>query len=251
MVSLTLKSSLRKLAPRSIRPYLILGGPLRGRTIVTSPHDYPAAILGRTEGPLLRWFRSNVQRGEIWADIGAHYGYTAIALAELVGHEGRVYAFEPFLATAGHLSRTRLVNRLEQITVVPVGLAGPGPIRSIPVATERGMANRNLLEEHAEAIFVIGFDTFWESCGSTRLDGAKIDVQGMELEVLRGMSKTLAADRPKLAIEFHSGVDRTSVLTFLSDIGYRTPGTPIDPVANLTEPAYLDNHSYEFQPLTR
>ena len=49
---MSLKPAVRKLAPRTIRAHRILGGPLRGRVIVTSFHDYPAAILGRTEQPL-------------------------------------------------------------------------------------------------------------------------------------------------------------------------------------------------------
>ena len=51
-----LKEGLRRFFPRSLVSHKILGGPLRGSTIVTSWHDYPAAILGRTELPLLEWF---------------------------------------------------------------------------------------------------------------------------------------------------------------------------------------------------
>ena len=47
-----LKSFLRRLLPKTIRAQRILGGPLRGLHIVTSWHDYPAAIMGRTERPL-------------------------------------------------------------------------------------------------------------------------------------------------------------------------------------------------------
>ena len=78
---LSLKERFRKLLPRQTREHRILSGQLRGVAIVTSWHDYPGAILGRTEAPLLEWFRHNVRRSQTWIDIGAHYGYTAIALA--------------------------------------------------------------------------------------------------------------------------------------------------------------------------
>jgi hypothetical protein len=84
-----IKSYLRTLLPRGIREHLILAGPLRGCRIVTSWHDYPVAITGRTERPLLDWFTQNVKPEETWLDIGAHYGYTAIALSRLVGAAGR------------------------------------------------------------------------------------------------------------------------------------------------------------------
>src|SRR5438552_7816781 len=111
------KAQLRRLMPRAVRPHRILWGRLRGFRIVTSWHDYPAAILGRTERPLLDWFEEHVKPGETWLDVGAHYGYTAIALSRLVGPLGRVFAFEPMLGTAGHLARTRAINGLRQLTV--------------------------------------------------------------------------------------------------------------------------------------
>ena len=75
------KTQLRRLMPRAVRPHRILSGRLRGRWIVTSWHDYPAAILGRTERALLDWFEGHVKPGQTWLDVGAHYGYTAIALS--------------------------------------------------------------------------------------------------------------------------------------------------------------------------
>src|SRR2546427_6871891 len=109
-----LKEWLRRVMPRTVRPHRILAGRLRGFRIVTSWHDYPAAILGTTERALLEWFEHNVQPGETWLDVGAHYGYTALALGRLVGPVGRVFAFEPMVSTAGHLGRTRSLNLLSQ-----------------------------------------------------------------------------------------------------------------------------------------
>src|SRR5947209_1348739 len=70
-----LKDFARKALSRRVRPHRILFGRLRGRMIVTSWHDYPGALLGSTERPLLEWFYMNVHLGETWIDVGAHYGY--------------------------------------------------------------------------------------------------------------------------------------------------------------------------------
>ena len=109
-----LKSLLRRYLPRRVTSHRILSGSLRGQRIVTSWHDYPAAILGYTERPLLAWFARCVQAGETWLDVGAYYGYTAVALSRLVGESGRVFAFEPTVRTAGYLSETRQINVLPQ-----------------------------------------------------------------------------------------------------------------------------------------
>jgi FkbM family methyltransferase len=244
---MTLKSGLRTLAPRRLRAYRILGGQLRGRTIVTSLHDYPGAILGRTERPLLAWFRENVKPGETWLDVGAHYGYTAIALAELVGPSGHAYAFEPSLTAAGCLNQTRVLNGLDQITVIPFGLGAPGGIRSISVPVDRGMANHSFGGEDTETIYVIGFDDLWTALGNSPVHGVKIDVQGMELDVLEGMAETLRGQRPKLVVELHTGVDRNRFTEILQNVGYRLPGIPVDPVPVHAEARYQDDHSYTFE----
>jgi len=245
----TIKSSLRKLAPRSVRPHRILGGPLRGRIIVTSYHDYPAAILGRTEAALLAWFKRTVHPGETWLDVGAHYGYTAIALAELVGPNGHVFAFEPELSTAGHLNRTRELNHLPQLRVMALALGGPGDLRLASVRVDRGMANHSFGGEASGDIFVVGFDELWPKVSGGRIHGVKIDVQGMELDVLTGMREHLAKNLPHIAIEFHAGVERRAVLDLLAQCGYRLPGMAVEPLETETEGAYHDDRSYVFEAL--
>jgi len=245
-----LKSWLRKLMPRTIRSHRILGGPLRGLHIVTSWHDYPSAILGRTERPLLGWFQENVAPGETWLDIGAHYGYTAIALGRLVGPAGRVFAFEPTLSTAGYLSQTRLLNNLQNLTVLPVALGtGEGLVLNhLPVV--RGMVSSTLQgRERTETILVASLDWLWpQVCGRReQIDGVKIDVEGMEIMVLRGMAKLLRAFKPKLVIEVHPGVARGELLDLVESVGYSRRGVPIAPVEGEAEPRYVDDRSYAFQ----
>jgi FkbM family methyltransferase len=223
-----------------------MAGPLRGRVIVTSLHDYPAAILGRTEQSLLTWFRENVKPGETWLDVGAHFGYTSIALAELVGRAGRVYAFEPSLTTAGCLNQTRALNGLDQITIMPFGLGAPGDMRVISVPVERGMANHAFGGETTENICVISFDHLWESLGGDPIHGVKIDVQGMEQQVLEGMARALRVQHPIVVLEFHRGTHRESIVDLLRNAGYHLPAIALEPVPGNIASTYLDDQSYVF-----
>jgi FkbM family methyltransferase len=233
-----------------VRVHRILSGPLRGARIATSWHDYPAAIAGATERNLLRWFAHNVKAGETWLDVGAQYGYTAIALARLVGSSGRVFAFEPVPLTAGHLSATCRANGLEQVTVVPLALADPASLEVRKLDVFHGMADSTRTTGWHETLLAAKMDWLWPRlCGSReRIDGVKIDVQGMELEVLSGMAELLKAHRPRLVVEIHQDVSRQTFLEMLAQLGYQARGLPIDGGEDAAAPAYRDNHSYAFQP---
>ena len=249
-----IKSYLRTLLPRAIRQHLILGGPLRGCRIVTSWHDYPAAILGRTERPLLNWFSMNVKPGETWLDIGAHYGYTAIALSKLVGMAGRVFGFEPMISTAGCVAKTRELNKFPQLIVLPLGLANPETLEMKQLPVTRGMVDSTLPKDEGhtewqETIMVARLDWLWPRiCGGReQIDGVKIDVQGMEVEVLNGMIETLRRQHPKLVVEVHHGVDRNQLLGLIETAGYSRQATPIEPVEGEVELQYVNDRSYYFK----
>ena len=237
--------------PRGIGPHRIRGGSLRGARIVTSWHDYPAGVMGRTERGLLAWFQQEVRAGDTWLDIGAHYGYTAIALSRQVGAAGRVFAFEPVTATAGCVAQTRRLNNLSQLTVVPLGLGKPESLISVTLPLTRGMADQTLDDSDGswlESLQIARLDWLWPIINSGRdnVDGVKIDVQGMELDVLRGMEQLLRSHRPKLVIEFHRGVDQGAILDLLDSVGYRRQPAAIEPQAE-SAGELLDDHSYAFE----
>ncbi len=240
-------SFLRRIAPRTPRRHRILTGPSRGYRIVASWQLYPSAIAGWTERGLLAWFESGVAPGETWLDIGANFGYTAIALSRLVGPRGRVFAFEPKLSTAGCLSLTASANKFNHLTVVPVGLGAPETVALRRMATVRGMVDGIIeIGDENETIFLARLDWLWPNLcgGKEEIHGVKIDVQGMELEVLRGMRQLLATYRPKLLIEIHENVDRDELMDLLESCGYARRGQAVEPEG--AGSGYLDNFSYVF-----
>jgi FkbM family methyltransferase len=247
-----MKDLLRSVLPRAIRPRRIRRGPLRGDWLVTSWHDYPAGILGRTEGPLLDWFLKQVRAGDTWIDVGAHYGYTAFALARLVGSGGRVFAFEPVTMTAGCVDQGRLLNRFEQLTVLPMGLGAAGTFEMRRLPLRRGMADatrEGSARAYINAAFA-RFDWLWPLVhgGDGTIHGIKIDVQGMELEALEGMRDALRHWRPRVVVELHAGVSRERVLRLLNEAGYSGEATAIDSADGESASRLLDDRSYAFNP---
>jgi FkbM family methyltransferase len=238
------KLMIRELLPRRQAAHRIMSGPLRGMRIVTSWHDYPAAIFGYTERKLTDWLLANALAGETWLDVGANCGYTSLALSRAVGPQGRVFAFEPALATAACLEGTARANRLDQLVALPLALSdSPRPVVS-RVATERGMIDSQLpvsAQIEMTAIIAVGLDAIWDGIadGDRVVHGIKIDVQGMELDALRGMRRLLARYRPKIVLEIHRDVPREKVLALLESCGYLLDNEPIDDTLG----AFADPHS--------
>lgn len=247
-----LKDFLRNRLPKQVRAHRILRGPLRGRKMVTSWHLNFSGLAGRTEPGVNAWFAQNARAGETWLDIGANFGCTALRLADLVGPTGRVFAFEPKLDTCGHLAETVAINKLGQVTVLPLALGSIDNLDVRRFATSGSMAvGTDLADGPPETLLIARLDWLWPkiSGDNFRIDGIKIDVQGMELEVLRGITGLLRAYTPRLCVELHAGVDRGEVLDLLESCGYGRHGTPVTNSATQEpQPLYLDNSSYAFAP---
>ena len=167
----------------------------------------------------------------------------------LVGESGRVFAFEPVVRTAGCVARTRDLNGLEQLTIVPLALGNEPDLRILKLPATRGMADSTLSGTHpTETICVISLDALWPSLGGshTPIHGIKIDVQGMERQVVAGMREALCRFSPKLIIEFHRGVDRREILGLLASVGYSDQFEPVDDRA--AAGVLADDVSYVFRP---
>jgi len=251
-----IKNILRSLLPGGKGNHRIWGGPLRGQRMVTSWRENFSSLVGRTEPDVIAWFEKNVGPGQTWLDVGANYGYTALNLARLVGPSGRVFAFEPKLSTCGSLSQTAELNHLPQITVIPAGLAAPETIEFQRFQTSGSMAvGGGSIDGPSETVMIARLDWLWPRiCADTpRIDGVKIDVQGMELGVLRGMTALLAKHTPKLIVELHAGVDRAQLLDHLEHCGYKRKAEPVfhQKAAGQQQVPDRDNLSYAFTPLCR
>jgi FkbM family methyltransferase len=245
-----MKETVRLALPRRTKAHRIKGGPLRGSLIYTSWHDYPGAIRGTTERALLDWFAANVKPGQTWLDVGAHYGYTAISLGRLAGSSGRVFAFEPVLDTAARLVKTVSLNDLPHVSVLPMGLGDAATITSRQLPARRGMAEESErgAGQDVEVVQFVALDSIWPLLAGDdqRIDGVKIDVQGMELSSLMGMQQTLGRHHPLLIVEFHHGVDRRAVLVLLKSAGYSAHPWSISASAEASE--LISDESYLFTP---
>jgi FkbM family methyltransferase len=144
-----------------------------------------------------RAFRSAVAAGDTVLDVGANLGAYAVLFGQWVGPSGRVFAFEPAPEARRGLERHVALNGLnDRVVVRPEAMADKdGTVRfraSGPHGDNRIMKiDRDDAPDRID-VATTSIDTF---CRGRNLQPRfiKVDVEGAELDVLRGARETIAA----------------------------------------------------------
>lgn len=137
------------------------------------------------------------------ADVGANVGLLTLAMARAVGPGGRVWAFEPEARSRRQLEKTLHLNGLAQVALSEAAVsaeAGRLTFHESPVIGHSSLYALPDVEEAAATLVevpVVRLDDVVPE--DERLDLVKIDVEGAELDVLRGMERLLRAN-PDLAV---------------------------------------------------
>jgi FkbM family methyltransferase len=170
-----------------------------------------------------RAFREAVRPGMTALDVGANLGAYSLLLGQWVGPSGSVYAFEPAPETFDGLVRHIELNALQSVVHPIKSALGRRPATAALLAAgthgESRLAAATEDTTHAVDVMVTSIDQF---CDRHSLSPGfiKIDVEGAELDVLRGARETIRRCRGDLAlfVEMHPsiwnaiGVSRADIL---------------------------------------
>ena len=176
-------------------------------------------------------------RGGWVLDVGANIGYTASVFAHFLSDGQKVVAFEPDLENFTTLQGTIAARRLDE-KVVAIRAAVGAEAGSIDLwlnqdhhADHRVLTStfRSRLPEDARVAKVpmVSIDDFMQTHPEARVAFIKIDVQGYELEVCRGMTATLDTHPAAVVFEYSPpamrdlGNDPRSLTSFFTDRGFR------------------------------
>ena len=185
----------------------IVGGALRGnRWCPASGGKLLRVLLGTYEPEQTSLFLQQIGPGDVVVDIGAACGYYTLLSSRLVGKAGRVVAFEPDPKNAAYLRRHVSANRLRQAMVLQMALSdNAGKAR---FGGGCGTGTGRLCDEGAYDVTVRRLDDV-----ATQLQLApthlKIDVEGAELNVLRGGEQTIRRYQPTIFLSTHPGIVST------------------------------------------
>lgn len=154
-------------------------------------------VFGTWEPTLSAFFEAQLRPGDVFVDIGANVGYFTLLAARAVTAAGHVIAFEPLPATVSKLRRNIDANALGNVTIVPKVAsdeAGHVEIFSGP-STNLGRSSTAPVHDGSSAgrvESVVTADAIPEDLWP-RVRAIKVDVEGDELRVLRGLHPLLSA----------------------------------------------------------
>ncbi|MBV8166110.1 MAG: FkbM family methyltransferase [Alphaproteobacteria bacterium] len=170
-----------------------------------------------------RLFRQLVRDGSVVLEAGANIGALTVPLARAAGATGRVIAYEPQAAMAALLRHNLAANGLGAVDVRQAALGrAPGTLRVPPLDYQRpgnfgGVVMGAPTDDDGAPVPVETIDAL----ALPRLDLLKIDVEGMELEVLTGARETIVRLQPVLYVENDRPQNATAVITEILALGYR------------------------------
>ena len=245
------RALLRKLAPRwhltrltPLRKLLMLYITVRRPEILPVRYGFKLKIPRNDQSPYVlslyldheyepeesRLIGDILSVGDIAFDVGANIGYTTCLMATAVGESGQIHAFEPEPQNYDLLSQNIALNGITCVTTNRQALSSHSGSGYIHLAKEN-RGDHTLLPMPGRERTPIGVTTFDEyvaaHCVAQRVRLVKIDVQGYELEVLRGMHQSLQRKLvDAVMLEYWparlkmTGVRSSKLLEFLAPLPY-------------------------------
>ena len=171
--------------------------------------------------PEIELLRNFLRPGDTVVDVGANIGTHAVALAGAVGNTGSVWAFEPQPLPFQLLCGNVAINCLTNVRCFQKAVGDADGRASVPVLAPSESHNFGAVSINTgsagEDVELVKIDTL--GLKSCRL--LKIDVEGMEPEVLGGARKTIEALRPILFVENNTLDKASRTIAAILDAGYK------------------------------
>jgi FkbM family methyltransferase len=238
-----------------------LAGPLRlvalpvftgnGRGLRVRAGDSTIRILSRGEPKVEAAFLDLLHPGDVVYDLGANIGWYSLLAARAVGAEGKVFAFEPSVQNAALAEGNARQNGFDNVMVIPAAVTDEDGwmtfqhrgslmgrlVKEDSLAQSERRAKRDAKVKGETIVPITRLDAWIVATDQPPPDVVKIDVEGAEAGVLRGMSETLARARPRLIVELHG--TRREITQLLDSLEYEHVGVGQDAGGDASSPTHL------------
>ena len=169
----------------------------------------------------IKLYRQLLGEGDLVVDGGANIGCFSLFFARAVGATGAVYAFEPQRLIYQNLCANMALNGIANVAAWQAGLGAEPGTMTVPWIRYDRPGNFGGVALAAEGPGDKVPITTVDALDLPRCKLIKIDVQGMEGEVLRGADATIAKFRPYLYVENDIRERSPALIQQLFDLDYR------------------------------
>lgn len=174
-----------------------------------------------------------VRSGDIIFDIGANTGLYSI-VSHIASKEISIYAFEPNPINLKRLAKNIELNSISNISTLPFAVGNSNEEISFTVREDNSLSDTSsAIESFSKSTYrgelkwknikvaQVRIDDFVESHKITKIDMMKIDVEGYEIEVLKGAMQSILRWKPVILIESFLNDDKRAFLEeFVRNAGY-------------------------------
>ncbi len=182
--------------------------------------DYESLqILSRDfESYMPAWLK--IEKGEIFLDVGAHVGKYTLRAAKTVEDKGLVVAIEAHPLNYQTLKKNIELNRFRN--TIALNLAAWNEDCKLKFFSGNASGQHSARADSGRGSLMVearALDHVLGELGVGLVNWVKIDVEGAEFEVLRGLEETITKHKPKMIVEvFCQNIDK--VEKFLMNYGY-------------------------------
>jgi FkbM family methyltransferase len=176
-------------------------------------------FFGSYELPTLKLIRRLLKSSYTVFDIGANVGYTSLIFAKFIGDTGKIYGFEPEIKNYDTFVKNINLNKL--INVYPQKFAVADDNKTIKLYLSKNendgihstLLHTDTLSENYEEVDAIKIDDFVQKNNIDIINFVKIDVEGAEIDVIRGMKKVMKELKPIIILELVASLQKLKNLT--------------------------------------
>ena len=165
-------------------------------------------------------FRQLLRPGDVALDVGANIGALTVGMARMVRPGGAIIAFEPQRTIFEILCQNLRQNGLDNVTAYRRAVGSASGIVRVPpldYARTDNFGGVRLGGAQGDEVEIVTID----GLALPRLRLLKVDVEGMEREVLLGAHGTIARLQPALYVENDRAEHSRALILLLFELGYR------------------------------
>jgi FkbM family methyltransferase len=193
-------------------------------------------FMGETNPYETKMLRKKLKPEDTFIDVGTHIGWYSLNAAQVVGIKGKVVAFEPNPACIDVMEKNVKLNKLSNLVLEKIALSDKEGEFDFWIGDDMG---GSFIKENTQRLTVdrkikkvkvkaMTLDAYCKKHQVKNITLMKIDVEGAEMQVLKGAKNTLKKFEPDLIMEVVDDTlgknqsSKNELLKFLSNLGYQS-----------------------------